>query len=176
MKPKNENLTSRIAGLSPEKRALLEMLLESHGVSPAELPVPRRPSNLDGVPLSFAQQRLWFLDQLEPGNPFYNLISALRIRGRLDIGALEESFNEIRQRHEILRTTFVEIDRQPVQIISPMSRVSLPVISMSAVPQAEREQKAKRFARQEARNPFDLSCGPLLRHMLLRLDDDDHVV
>src|SRR6266542_2375549 len=90
-------------------------------------------------PVSFAQQRLWFLEQLEPGSPFYNVPSAVRLSGPLDVPALEQSLNEIVRRHEVLRTTFIMDDGQPVQAIAPSVSVSLPVVDLCELPNAERE-------------------------------------
>ena len=135
------------------------------------LPVPR-----DGdLPLSFAQERLWFLDQYEPGTTVYNIPSALRLRGSFNIGALEQSLNEIIRRHESLRTTFSMIDGEAVQVIAPSLGVSVPVIDLRDHPE-EREEEARELAREEACQPFDLARGPLFRSQLLRLGEDDHVL
>lgn len=120
-------------------------------------------------PLSFAQQRLWFLDQLSPGNSFYNLPLILHLKAPIDTGALERSLNEITRRHEVLRTTFAVADGQPVQIISPALTLSLPVIDLRHLPEGERGAVAQRLADEGAWQPFDLSRGPLLRASLLRL-------
>ena len=140
---------------------------------------PICPAPRDGIlPLSFAQQRLWFLDQLEPNSPFYNLPEALRLTGPLDVTVLEQSLNEIARRHEVLRTTFVTVDGKPQQVIAPAGEVAIaaPVIDLRDLPEAEREAEAIRLAAVEAQTPFDLAHGPLLRARLLRLADDDHVV
>src|SRR5215208_6110519 len=126
----------RLAALSPEKRATL---------------ISRLP------PLSFSQQRLWFIDQLEPGGSFYNLASAFRFRGRLDVAILERTLNEIMRRHKALKTSFVSVGGQPVQIIDESVTLSLPVTDLSHLTEAEREAEAARLATEEARRPFDLS-------------------
>ena len=137
--------------------------------------IPRRQG--DGpVPLSYAQERLWFLQQLDPENSAYNISFALRLSGRLDIRALERSLSEIVRRHEALRTTFAMHEDAPAQIISPPSPVVLPVEDLGALPPRPREERAHQLAREEARRPFDLSRGPLLRFRLLRLDEQEHVV
>jgi acyl carrier protein len=134
-------------------------------------PVPRdRP-----LPLSFAQLRLWFLDQLEPGNLFYNMPMAVRMAGRLDVDALERALNEIIRRHEVLRTTFADEGGEPYQVIHPEMRLEVPVEDLRHLPEAEREARALELARAEVRKPFDLARGPLLRAKLLRLRDDEHI-
>jgi amino acid adenylation domain-containing protein/non-ribosomal peptide synthase protein (TIGR01720 family) len=124
-------------------------------------------------PTSFAQQRLWFLDQLEPGSTAYNLPLSLRLNGELNMAALEAAFNEIVQRHEALRTTFAVVDGQPVQLIAPEMAPGLRFIDLRKMP--EREQEAIRLAADESRLPFDLERGPLVRATLLRLDECDYV-
>lgn len=133
-------------------------------------------SRTETLPLSFAQQRLWFLDQLVPNNPFYNVPAALRLTGLLNLTALEQTFNEIVRRHEALRTTFVIVEGQPVQVIAPSSKVSLPVIDLRQLPQVERETEARRLTTQEAQRPFNLSTDPVLRVTLVRLDDAEHIL
>src|SRR6185503_9962469 len=127
-------------------------------------------------PLSFAQQRLWFLDQMEPGNSFYNASSALRLNGPLDHGALEQSFTEVIRRHEVLRTTFQMSDEEPKQIIASEPCFNLPAIDLSTLPEAERELEVKVLATAEAVRPFDLSVLPLLRATLLRLSAEEHIL
>ena len=126
-------------------------------------------------PASFAQQRLWFLDQFEPNSPFYNIATAVRLRGRLRASVLERALNEIVRRHESLRTTFDTEDEQPVQVISPRGSIALPLVDLTALPEAEREAEAQRLGDREAQQPFDLKRGPLLRAQLLRLGAEDHV-
>ena len=128
------------------------------------------------LPLSFSQQRLWFLDQYEPNSSVYNIPSALRLRGSLNIGALEQSLNEIIRRHESLRTTFSMVDGEPVQVIAPSLSFSFEVVDLRDHPEGEREEEARRLVREEARRPFDLAQGPLFRSKLLRLGEDDHVL
>lgn len=129
-----------------------------------------------GIALSFAQQRLWFLDQLEPGSGFYNLPVALRLLGELDVKALEEALNEIIERHESLRTKFATVAGQPVQVISAEWKVRLGVEEVSAASEAERSEDVARRAEAEAREGFDLAEEPLLRVKLLRLSADEHVL
>ena len=127
-------------------------------------------------PLSFAQQRLWFLDQLFPGNPFYNMPGAVRMLGELDEVALRRTFDEILARHEILRTTFVSIDGQPVQVIAPALTLELPMLDLRELAPPEREARARELACKEARRLFALNRGPLVRVRLLRLAEADHVL
>ena len=126
-------------------------------------------------PLSFAQQRLWFLDQLYPGKASYNIPIAVRLNGQLNMAALEETLREIVNRHEALRTTFGVVDGQPMQIISPVVTMSLPLEDLSDLDEHEREAETSRRAQQEALEPFNLSTGPLMRTKLLRLGSEEHV-
>ncbi|HST58365.1 MAG TPA: amino acid adenylation domain-containing protein [Longimicrobium sp.] len=139
---------------------------------PAIVPVDRTRA----LPLSFAQERLWFLDRLEPGSTTYNIPAAWRLGGALDEQALERALGEIVRRHESLRTTFQERDGAPVQVIAPFGGFALPVEDLSGVGEADREAALRRRIGEEARHAFDLTAGPLLRTALLRLGDEDHVL
>jgi amino acid adenylation domain-containing protein len=127
-------------------------------------------------PLSFAQQRLWFIDRMEPGNPFYNVPATLRLEGRLDVDALARALGEIVRRHETLRTVFDVEDGEPVQLVLPWRPVPLPVHDLAALGEAERTAEVERLAAAQARRPFDLETGPLFRAELLRLGQEDHVL
>ncbi|MBW4537641.1 MAG: amino acid adenylation domain-containing protein [Myxacorys chilensis ATA2-1-KO14] len=127
------------------------------------------------LPLSFAQERLWFLDQLEPGNPFYNLAATVRLVGHLNIAALHQSLNALVERHEILRTRFDIVDGQPIQIISA-ARVDLPIIDLSNVSSTEQESEVRRLSLEQARSSFDLQQGSLLRGQLVSLSKHEHVL
>ncbi|WP_051181214.1 amino acid adenylation domain-containing protein [Thermithiobacillus tepidarius DSM 3134] len=167
--------------LSPEKRALLALLLaEEEARAAAEAPADEAPRRRDRgtgpCPLSFAQKRLWFIDQLEPGNPFYNIPIAIRLRGPLHLPALESALRHLVQRHESLRTTFAAPVGQPVQVIAPALDLPLPVTDLGQLPADAREAEARRLARAEAETPFDLERGPLLRCALLRLGTDEHIL
>jgi amino acid adenylation domain-containing protein/FkbM family methyltransferase len=142
------------------------------GTAPPIEPVPREQE----LPLSYAQQRLWFLDQLEPGNFFFNVPAAFRLMGKLDPELLGRTLNEVVRRHEALRTTFAEADGRPVQRINPAQRLAVPILDLSDVTAAEREARVRSLAEEEARRPFDLTSGPLLRACLLRLDEEEHVM
>jgi amino acid adenylation domain-containing protein len=167
-----------LSHLSPQKRTLLALrALQRKKKSPGSLnpeSIPRRNgASPNPPPLSFAQQRLWFLDQLEPGNNAYHLPTSVRLRGPLDTRALERTFIEIIRRHEVLRTTFSVVEGEPVQLISEDLPKALPVHSLVELPTAEREMEMRRLAAEDARRPFDLSQGPLLRMSLLKLGEED---
>jgi amino acid adenylation domain-containing protein len=136
------------------------------------LPVPRT----GPLPLSFAQERLWFLDQLTPGSAQYTRAVALSLDGRLDVSALEQSLGEIRRRHEVLRTTFRIVDGQPRAVIVPAEPFDLPVIDLLDHPAAERHARAQEWAAAEAGRPFDLARGPVFRAALLRVDVESSVL
>ncbi|HYY98004.1 MAG TPA: condensation domain-containing protein, partial [Pyrinomonadaceae bacterium] len=163
--------------LDADRLELFEYLLEEEGVGgapPSDRISPR--GRAERLPLSFAQQRLWFLEQLEPGSPAYHIAGALRMVGRLDASALGRSLNEIVRRHESLRTSFVAAAGRPEQVVSPDCRVALPVEDLTALSSAERESEMRRLSREQAQRPFDLSQSPLMRALLLRLNDDEHVL
>src|SRR5215213_956494 len=128
------------------------------------------------LPLSFAQGRLWFLNQLEPDSPVYNVGSGLRLMGELLADAMEETFKAIINRHESLRTSFASVDGRPVQVIEPEPRFALPLIDLSELPSDLRERELNRLAVQESRRVFDLTSAPLLRVSLLRLEESEHVL
>src|SRR5262249_20841698 len=128
------------------------------------------------LPLSFAQQRLWFIEQLEPESATYNVPASLRLTGRLDRDALQRTLSEVVRRHEVLRTTFVNHGGQPLQQIAAEAQEGLPLIDLSALANDTLEAEVERLARAEAGRPFDLAVGPLLRASLLRLGVDEHVL
>ncbi|MFL5542253.1 MAG: amino acid adenylation domain-containing protein, partial [Longimicrobiaceae bacterium] len=139
---------------------------------PPIVPAPRG----GPAPLSFAQERLWFLHQMEPESPFYNVLAARRLSGALDARALERALGEVVRRHESLRTTFAQVDGAPVQVVAPFPGFTLPVEDLSALEEAEREARVRRRAAAEAARPFDLAAGPLFRAALLRLGEEDHAL
>jgi acyl-CoA synthetase (AMP-forming)/AMP-acid ligase II/acyl carrier protein len=134
------------------------------------------PTRNEPIPLSFAQQRLWFLDQLDPGIPVYNRPVVLRLTGELDIEVLNRCLNEIIRRHEVLRTSFPAVDGEPRQVISPSLTLALPVVDLTSFARAERESEALRLATWESHQPFDLAGGPLLKARLFHLDAEKHVM
>jgi amino acid adenylation domain-containing protein len=141
-----------------------------------ESPPIERVDRSGPLPLSFMQQRLWFLDRLAPGSPVYNIPGALLLEGDLDVGALRRTLGEVVRRHEPLRTTFRTEGGLPVQVIAPASPFVLPVIDLSALQEDGREALARRLATEEARDSFDLVRGPLLRAGLLRLSASTHLL
>ncbi|HEX6291359.1 MAG TPA: amino acid adenylation domain-containing protein, partial [Herpetosiphonaceae bacterium] len=151
-------------------------MLEAEGLdTPSQQRIPRRTD--DGfIPLSFAQQRLWFFDQLEPGSSAYNIAAAIRLDGSLSLIALEQSLNAIVRRHEVMRTTFAAAKGQPIQVIAPELTLDLPLIDLTALPGQTRESEAQRLMHEEAQKPFDLHRGPLLRAAVLRLADQEHIL
>jgi amino acid adenylation domain-containing protein len=165
----------QIAALSQEERELFELLLRKQGVDVSSLILPVERAS-QPLPLSFAQEQLWFLDQLHGGSPAYIVPLALRLAGSLNKTTLEQSLNEILRRHEALRTTFPAVDGRPVQVISQAATLTLEVVDLSRLPHAEREAQLRRLAIEEGRRLFDLVRGPLFRASLLRLADDEHAL
>jgi len=155
---------------------LAEAITALRGTEPLPEP-PLRPVARDQpLPLSFAQQRLWFLDQLEPNSATYNVPTAVRLSGALDVVAFGLSLDAIIARHEILRTTFVVVDEQPVQLIGVARSVALRLIDLQGLPVFEREAMTLRLAQAEIQQPFELAHGPLIRAVLLRLTPAEHAL
>ncbi|WP_404791155.1 condensation domain-containing protein [Altericista sp. CCNU0014] len=166
----------RAAQLSAAKQALLAQRLQ--GKIPAnrgEQSIPRRSPN-NPARLSFAQQRLWFLHQLEPESVAYNLPRAIRLMGDLDIEALAQSFSEIVRRHEVLRTTFRTVRGEPIPAIAPAAPIHLPITDLQTLAEEASRRAVQDLTAQEARRPFDLAQGPLLRLQLLKLSTSEHVL
>ncbi|HEY0603571.1 MAG TPA: amino acid adenylation domain-containing protein [Herpetosiphonaceae bacterium] len=163
------NSSAQRGALSPKRRALLAALLKEQGVAVSRSEIVRQPRTTNQFPMSFAQQRLWFAEQLEPGSPVYNHASAIRLSGSLNQAALEQSLQEIVRRHEMLRTTFVADNGSLLQVIAESATLELPLVDLSGLPAAEREPEARRLAVAEAHRSFDLARGPLLRAVLVRL-------
>lgn len=168
--------SSSRAKLSPAKQALLKQRLQGKGkqANGSAPTIPTR-SGSEPLPLSFAQQRLWFLAQLEPESSAYHLPLAFHIQGPLDDRALEQSLAEIVRRHEVLRTTYPAIEGQPVQVIAPAA-FCLPRVDLQHLPPAEAEAETQRLFTLEMQHHFDLSRGPLWRVHLLRLNPEKHVL
>ena len=141
-----------------------------------ELPPIQSVERGQPLPLSYAQQRLWFIDQLEPGNVSYNVHGAVQIEGPLKAGELERSLQEIVRRHESLRTRFISIEGTPRQVIEPEIRITLPVTDLTALPFEERESEVRRLGQEAILEAFDLSTGPLIRVKLFRLQEERHVL
>ncbi len=158
-----------VAGLAERVEALRRA---GQPVLPPVLPVERR----GALPLSFAQERLWFLDRLQPGSGFYNIPRALRLEGELAPRALEGALGEIVRRHEALRTTFAEVEGVAAQVVVPFGGFALPVEDLSGLEDGERAAVVKRRVTEHAARPFDLERGPLFRAALLRLNAEEHVL
>ena len=174
----SNDLQERLARLSPEKRELLLKQLHAQKANAASTASARRnviPRAVRSgpLPLSYAQQRLWFLEQLTPGSTAYNMGILYRLTGALNVAALEQSLGEIVQRHETLRTTFGWHADQPVQIIHAAAPLDFKVIHVDAAP-ADREATIRKLIAHETGQPFDLERGPLFRSLLLRLSANEH--
>ena len=165
-------LPIRVLFEAPSVAELATRLREGQGAR-ARLVRQPRPERL---PLSYAQQRLWFIDQFEGTSTEYNMPEALRLQGELDQEALERTINTIVERHESLRTHFVEVDGEPVQTIVPSLRIAVPVENLSALDEASRQQAVAEAMRREWEQPFDLARGPVLRIKLLKLGEHDHIL
>ncbi|MCP4659362.1 MAG: condensation protein, partial [bacterium] len=168
------SLEARRARLNAGQQALLEKWTRRKPAPEAATPsrIPRRPANA-AAELSFAQQRLWLLDQLEPGEAVYNLPMAASLEGPLDAAALARALAAIVRRHESLRTTFAAGGR-PVQVIAKTGGVSLPRVDLRALDAPRRVAEVERLTAEEARRPFDLERGPLLRATLLQFAATGH--
>ncbi|HEY2738609.1 MAG TPA: condensation domain-containing protein, partial [Thermoanaerobaculia bacterium] len=166
---------SGTGNLSVEQRELLALLLAEEGLAPEEeAGIPRRREDGD-LPLSFPQQRLWFLQQLE-GGAAYNVPSSVHLNGAFDPAALAGALSAIVRRHESLRTFFVLSNGQPVQRIAPAAPLSLPLLDLRALPAERRPEEARRLGTEEIHRPFDLAQAPMVRSTLVWLDDCEHVL
>ena len=151
----------------------LAQWIDKHkGTSGSHVPPMLRVSRDQRLPLSFSQERLWFLNQLEPGNPAYNMPAAFRVKGPLDIETMRRCLEEVVHRHEILRTTFIEVDGAAAQQIHPTERFNLPIVDLTDLSEAEREVKIQEYATLNATEPFNLSQGPLFKACLLKLSNE----
>src|SRR5215212_290955 len=165
-----DDLTKRVATLSPARRALLERRLGGRNRAATRQPVLAARTGHEPARASFAQERLWFLHQLDPQSVVYNVPRAIRIRGGLDIDVLQQSLNAIVARHDPLRTHFALLDGSLRQIVGAEVNIELPLVDFSDLQQDERARRTMELIEQEAALPFDLSTGPVLRARVLRLD------
>ena len=172
---------TNVVSAADKRRQLLRKLMREQGIARADAgdgaahaPIPRRAAGLDRLPQSFAQQRLWFLDRLAPGNPFYTVSLAIPIRSAVDVPALQRALDDLIRRHEALRTTFSECDGQTVQRIVPPAPAALDRVDLTALPVARREAEAERLADGENARSFDLETGPLMVARLLTLAATEH--
>jgi len=171
------SIREQLAGLSPAKRALVELtLLKKRAAAgePKQL-IPRRPAGAL-VPLSYYQQGLWVLSQLLPDTSLYHVPKGLRLSGELNINALNRALNHLVMRHESLRTHFAVTDGVPAQVVAENVRLDLPLVDLSHVAVAEREATVHRMLATDARRPFDLANGPLIRSSLYRLQETEHIL
>jgi amino acid adenylation domain-containing protein len=172
--------------LAADKLEQLEALLEAErptteepvaGPGNGQLEPPIVAVSRTGVlPLSFAQQRLWFLDQLEPNNAFYNVPGIFRLTGQLSVVALQQSLNEIVRRHEVLRSTFTVVEGQPTLLINPATPLVMPLIDLSQLSESERETASWQLINEDAQRPFDLTQSPFMRVTIIRAGNDDHIL
>ena len=171
------NIREQLAGLSPAKRALIELkvLKKTAAAGEPQPLISRRPEGAP-VPLSFYQQGLWVLSQLMPETSLYHVPKAVRLTGVLDVAALEKTLNHLVARHEALRTTFATTDGVPMQVISESLAMALPVFDLRELAEAEKEPELRRLLREETRRPFDFEHGPLIRALLVRLAEQEHVL
>ncbi len=153
-----------LESLSPEKRKLLEQRLK------------QKAKTFNSFPLSYSQERLWFLDQLYPGSPLYNIPTAVRLKGSLDYKALANSVNKIIARHESLRTRFIMAGETPMQSVSAQLKIDIPLIDLSGLPEDKKQAEVTRLSNTEAQKPFNLSDGPLIRLTLLKTAAEEHVL
>jgi hypothetical protein len=170
------NLAERIAALPPEKRAALKRKLLAKREGSRSNVITPQPRSGQPFPLSFAQERLWFIHQWNPHNPAHNISLTIRIKGQLDLDLLLKSCAEIILRHEPLRTTFEMAKGTSVQIVSPTPPLVFALVDLEQLAAAEQETLVPQLVREEARQPFDLTTGPVYRALMLRLDAQAHVL
>jgi len=169
-------LTPELRALMAEYKADLLALVQHSNAIAIETDLSLVPvSREQNLPLSFGQERLWFLNQIDPSNPSYNQLAALRLKGSLNVGVLERSINEISRRHEVLRTTFREVDGQPIQIVASTLNIAIPIVDLRLLPYDEREIEIQQLVKELVQCPFDLAADPLLRFLLLQLEEAEHI-
>lgn len=171
-----DNLDKRIESLSPAKRALLELRLKQRAERSSAAPLIPPRKDRDWVPLSFAQQRLWFLHQIETNPALYNVPRAQRLQGPLDLVAMQWALDKLVLRHETLRTRFDLYEGEVRQVIEPLGAIRLTFTDLTHLSVEERQANSMQLAKDEARNGFDLSRGPLMRAQVLKLGDLDHIL
>ena len=173
----NVELPLRVIFESPTISEISETIEEAMRAEEGVALSPIIPISRDSqLPLSFSQQRLWFIDRFEPESAAYNVPASVRLRGQIDVPALEQALSELIRRHETLRTVFGEAEGLPVQAIMPAEPLHLAITDIGELSEEERLIEARRLVTCDALLPFDLSRGPLLRTGLVRLADDDHIV
>jgi amino acid adenylation domain-containing protein len=158
------DISEQIAALSPEKRALLALKLKEKG------------QHFNSFPLSYAQERMWFLSQLNPNSAFYNIPTALKLTGNLDIAALEQTLNKIVERHEVLRASILTVNGRAMQVVSESAGFTLSIVDLSQLPEQQAKRESQRLRISEASRGFDLQRGPLFRAVLTKLTESEHVI
>ena len=164
------------AQLAARKQELLEFLRDEYSSRGHHRPPISPRTDGSPAPLSFSQERLWFLEQLEPGNAAYNICRASCLSGSLNVAALEASLSEIVRRHETLRSQINMVAGRPVQVALPASKIALPVIDLRSLTGTDRDEEVRRRSKAEAVRPFDFSVGLFLRAVLFRTGDDQHIL
>jgi alpha-ketoglutarate-dependent taurine dioxygenase len=174
--PEMSELKQRIAGMSLDRRALLEQrLLQSRRLNRTQPTIPRRQVS-DPAWLSFGQQQMWFLDQLTPGTSTYNIPDAMRVSGPLNVEALEKALHAIVGRHEVLRTHLASVDGNPVPVVDEHWKLKVSTFDVRSLPDSERAAEAKKIILQQARKPFDIAQDLMLRATLVRMDENEHLL
>lgn len=176
MKANSASAENKLGLLSTDRRELLKLLIEEEFRRGQQIKPRSRDGGVTGVPASWAQRRLWLIDQSEGGSVGYQVPLAMRIRGALHLGALKQALDALLERHEILRTVFRAIDGEPMQEVSCEVRFELQVVDLSGEDEAQRENQVRSHKLEEVQGRFNLSVGPLIRGRLLRMREDEHVL
>src|SRR5438270_12786767 len=169
-------VTERLRSLTPEQRALFELRMRARNNAQTHAIPIRARSEGTLLPLSFAQQRLWFLHRLQPESPLYNIFLTVRLTGRLEVAALERALAEIVHRHEVLLTTFIQVEGKPVQRIHAHANIPLEHVALDLIAPAEREAMARDRILKEIHRPFDLEQGPVIRALLVDIAPDHRIL
>ena len=173
--PKEVLTPDLAAELKGRKQEILAYLHAANGMGTVGAPALVRASRDGDLPLSFAQQRLWFIDQLDPNSPLYNIVMPIQLTGTLNVAALQRALNTIVSRHEVLRTTFSSVDGAPRQVINSAKATDFKMIDLSAMPDEARKEDAYKLLREEARRPFNLTSDLMIRAMLIKLELEEHI-
>ncbi|BAY65337.1 peptide synthetase [Calothrix brevissima NIES-22] len=174
--PKNVLTPTIREELARRKQDILNFISNNNSVLDFDQQLISSIPRAENLPLSFAQQRLWFLAQLEPDSSSYNISVAVRLQGKLNLAALQQSFQEIINRHEALRTSFQTVDGQPIQIIAPSLDFAISIISLDECSLWEQEKQIRHLTTQAAQQPFDLTKSPLLRVTLVQLHPEEYII
>ena len=169
------DIQQQMAALSPAQRALLELRLMKKNQREQTRRQVIAARQLKSAPLSYNQQGLWVLNQLMLGESVYHTPTAARLTGTLNVDALKKALQSLIDRHDALRTVFKIVDGAPTQVIQDV-KLEIPVVDLTIMREAEREAEALRILRYEARRPFDLSRGPLIRSVIVRIGNDEHIL